>query len=104
MKANDKNTVSVFISDCILDIPENAIDFLGNCQVSIKNTFNEALTNNPDLGVEIIKLDSKFDGLWFCGKNSARLSDVKRPYYIWVIGSQIYLAELNRDCRLIQRN
>lgn len=96
VKANDKNTVSVFISDCILDIPENAIDFLGNCQVSIKNTFNEALTNNPDLGVEIIKLDSKFDGLWFCGKNSARLSDVKRPYYIWVIGSQIYLAELNK--------
>lgn len=41
LKANSKQTVSVFISDCILDIPQNAIDFLGNCQISIKNTFNE---------------------------------------------------------------
>ena len=96
VKANGKHTVSVFVSDCILDIPENAIDFLGNCQVSIKNTFNEALAENPDLGVEIIKLDSKFDGFWYCGHNSEHLTNVKRPYYIWVIGAQTYLAEFNK--------
>ena len=96
VKANDKNTVSVFISDCILDIPDSAVDFWGNCQVSIKNTFNEALTNNPDLGVEIIKLDSKFDGFWYCGHNRELLKDAKRPYYIWIIGSQKYLAEFNK--------
>lgn len=95
VKANDKHTVSVFVSDCILDIPQNAIDFLGNCQVSIKNTFNEALATNPNLGVEIIKLDSKFDGYWYCGNNREHLTDVKRPYYIWVIGDQRYLAEFN---------
>ena len=85
ISANSKQTVSVFVSDCILDIPENATDFFGNCQVSIKNTFNEALSSNPDLGVEIIKLESKFDGYWYCGHNSTYLTDVKRPYYIWVI-------------------
>lgn len=69
VKANGKQTVSVFISDCILDVSQNAIDFLGNCQVSIKNIFNKALTTNPNLGVEIIKLDSKFDGYWYCGHN-----------------------------------
>ena len=96
IRANGKQTVSVFVSDCILDIPENAIDFFGNCQVSIKNTFNEALSANPDLGVEIIKLDSKFDGYWYCGHNRELLKDAKRPYYIWIIGSQKYLAEFNK--------
>lgn len=96
VKANDKHTVSVFISDCILDIPQNAIHHLGNCQISIKNTFNEALIDNPDLGVEIIKLDSKFTGFWYCGHNKEYLTDVKRPYYIWIIGSQRYLAEFNK--------
>ena len=96
IRANGKQTVSVFVSDCMLDIPENAIDFFGNCQVSIKNTFNEALSANPDLGVEIIKLDSKFDGYWYCGHNRELLKDAKRPYYIWIIGSQKYLAEFNK--------
>lgn len=96
VKANGKQTVSVFISDCILDIPQNAIDFLGNYQISIKNTFNEALAENPELGVEIIKLDSQFNGFWFCGHNRDFLKDVKRPYYIWVIGNQRYLAEFNQ--------
>lgn len=96
IRANGKQTVSVFVSDCILDIPGNAIDFFGNCQVSIKNTFNEALSANPGLGVEIIKLESKFEGYWFCGHNRELLKDVKRPYYIWVIGDQRYLADFNK--------
>lgn len=97
IKANGKQCVSVFVSDCILDIPENAIDSFGNCQVSIKNTFNEALSANPGLGVEIIKLESKFEGYyWYCGHNRELLKDVKRPYYIWVIGDQRYLADFNK--------
>ena len=95
IKFNGPKTVSVFVSDCILDIPQNAIDFLGNCQVSIKNTFNEALSANPYLGVEIIKLESKYDGYWYCGHNRELLSNVKRPYYIWVIGDFRYLAKFN---------
>ena len=96
IRANGKQSVSVFVSDCILDIPEKATDFFGNCQVSIKNTFNEALSVNPDLGVEIIKLESKFEGYWYCGHNRELLKDVKRPYYIWVIGDQRYLADFNK--------
>lgn len=96
VKANTAQTVSVFVSDCILDIPENALDFFGTCQVSVKNTFNEALAANPRLGVEIIKLDSKFEGWWYCGSNREYLKDVRRPYYIWLIGDQRYLAEMNQ--------
>jgi hypothetical protein len=85
----------VFVSDCILDIPQSATDFFGNCQVSIKNTFNEAIAKYPDLGVEIVKLQSKFDGYWYCGKNKQMLNDAKRPYYIWIIGDKNILAMLN---------
>ena len=95
MNRHEANTVSVFVSDCILDIPESATDFFGNCQVSVKNTFNEAIAKCPDLGVEIVKLQSKFDGYWYCGKNKQKLDGVKRPYYIWVIGDKNILAMLN---------
>lgn len=97
VKEQNCNTVSIFVSDCILDIPQNAIDYLGNCQVAIKNTFNEAISANPRLGVEILKLDSKFEGFWYCGLNKEYLKDVKRPYYIWIIGDQRYLAKLNKN-------
>lgn len=96
-KLHHSNTVSIFISDCILDIRQDAKDFFGNCQVSIKNTFNDALTNNPTLGVQIVKLESTFEGYWYCGKNSKRLSKVKRPYYIWIIGDKDILAYINKN-------
>ncbi|MBR1793459.1 MAG: hypothetical protein IJ764_07475 [Bacteroidales bacterium] len=96
VRNNGKQTVSVFVSDCILDITKNAKDDLGNCQISIRETFTDALLENPNLGVEIIKLDSKFEGKWFCGQNKEFLTGVKRPYYIWIIGDQKYLAEFNQ--------
>lgn len=97
VQRENNKIVSIFVSDCILDIPKDAINFLGRCQVSLKNTFNDAIAANPYLGVQIIKLESKFDGFWFCGKNKKHLSNVKRPYYIWVIGDQRYLAKFNKE-------
>lgn len=97
MGAHESKTVSVLISDCILDIPQSATDYFGLCQVHIKNVFNNALSKNPYLGVEIIQLESKFEGSWFCGKNSKQLSGIKRPYYIWLIGDQRILAKLNKS-------
>ena len=96
LAAQNANTVSVFVSDCILDIPEDATNYFGNCQVSIKNTFNEALSKNPNLGVQIMKLKSKFNGFWYCGKNKEYLSNEIRPYYIWVIGDKNVLSEINK--------
>lgn len=96
MSCHSTNTVSVFVSDCILDIPQSATDFFGNCQVSIKNTFTEAIIMCPNLGVQITKLQSKFDGYWFCGNNKKQLTNIKRPYYIWVIGDKSILSTLNK--------
>lgn len=97
LQKQKKNTLTVFVSDCILDIPKNALNFFGNCQVSVKNSFMQALDKSPDLGVQIIKLQSKFNGYWYCGKNKELLTNVKRPYYIWVIGDKHLLAKMNKD-------
>ena len=96
LRTHKTNVVSVFVSDCILDIPENAIDFFGNCEVSIKNSFNEALKKDKDLGVQILRMQSKFNGYWYCGANKDFLKNVKRPYYIWVIGNKKVLADFNK--------
>lgn len=100
MEAHENKTVSVLISDCILDISQSATDYFGNCQVHIKNVFNNALSKDPYLGVEIIQLESKFEGFWYCGKNRKKLSDIKRPYYIWLIGDQRLLAKLNKSVKV----
>lgn len=97
LKAHQSNTITVFVSDCILDIPQKATDFFGNCQISIKNTFNTALQQFPTLGVQIVKMMSTFDGYWYCGQNRENLSQVKRPYYIWIIGEKNILEKLNKD-------
>lgn len=97
LERHRKNTLTIFVSDCILDIPENALDFFGNCQVAIKNSFIRALEKNPNLGVQIIKLQSKFNGYWYCGKNKELLTNVKRPYYIWMIGDKHLLAKMNKE-------
>ena len=91
-----QNTITIFISDCILDIPQNAQHFFGNCQISMKNSFNDAIRKNKNLGVEIAKMESTFDGFWYCGSNSEKLFGVKRPYYIWVIGDNSILANINK--------
>lgn len=49
-------SVSIFISDCILDLPvSNSQKILSRCQISIKNAINEGRNRIPNLGVEIIK-------------------------------------------------
>lgn len=97
LSAQENNTVTVFVSDCILDLPGgDPTAFFGRCTVSMKSDFNDALSANPNLGVEVLKMESKFDGMWYCGNERAKLSGVKRPYYIWVIGDRCILAQLNK--------
>ena len=57
----------------------------------------QVIQKYPNLGVQIIKLQSKFEGNWYCGKNKEILKGVKRPYYIWIIGDKHILARMNRE-------
>lgn len=91
------NDISIFISDCILDVPHgNAKDYLVNRQIDIRNTLVKKLQNSPDFGVEVFRLESRFIGTYYYYKGSEKLKDVKRPYFMWVFGDKHVLAQLNR--------
>lgn len=90
-------TVCIFVSDCILDLPaKNAQKFLTNCEIRIKDEVVNAQKRVPDLGVEILKLSSDFNGKYFYPNGTVEvLKDVKRPYYMWIFGNKNYLSKLN---------
>ena len=92
-------SVSIFISDCILDLPvSNSQKFLTTCQISIKNAINEGRNKIPNLGIEIIKMMSDFNGNYYYPNGGIeKLKDVKRPYYIWIFGDSNMLAKLNSN-------
>ena len=94
----DYRTVSVFVSDCILDVPQgDAKDFLVNNQIDIRNALVKKLEKDKDMGVEIFRMESKFSGTYYYAKGNERLTDVKRPYYLWVVGNKKLLAYLNAN-------
>ena len=62
----DKNTVSVFVSDCILDVPQgDARDYFVNRQIDLKNAFLKKVVHDKNFGVEIIQLESRFSGKYY---------------------------------------
>lgn len=95
-EVND-TTVCIFISDCILDLPaKDAQKFLINCEIHIKDEVINAQKRVPDLGVEILRLSSDFNGKYFYPNGTIEmLKDVKRPYYMWIFGNKDYLSKLN---------
>ncbi|MDE6026949.1 MAG: hypothetical protein K2G23_02625 [Muribaculaceae bacterium] len=105
----NENTVCMFVSDCILDLPsKDAQKFLTNREISIKDDVINAMKRIPDLGVEILKLTSNFDGKYFYPNGAVeQLSNVERPYYIWIFGNKYQIAMLNKKVpleRLVKYN
>lgn len=97
LDAVNDSTVCIFVSDCILDLPvADSQKFLNNCRISVKNAVNQCRQRVPDLAVEIIQLKSNFTGMYYYPSNkSEKLTDVERPYYIWIFGRASNLAKIN---------
>ena len=94
------NSVSLFISDCILDVPQgDAVNFFGVKQTNITRTFAKALRKNTNLGVEIIRLTSSYQGMYYYSKGCEPI-DAKRPYYLWIIGDKRLVGKLNKKVAL----
>jgi hypothetical protein len=97
----DKNSVCMFISDCILDLPSgDATNYLNNCKISIKDAINKRRDKVKDLGVVIVKMMSNFDGKYYYPSRGDTpikgdtLIKGDRPYYIWMFGDKKYLASI----------
>jgi len=93
--------VAVFVSDCILDVPEgNAQDFFVNRQIDIRNAILKQRKKDPEFAVEIICMESKFEGNYYGSDGTTKLEGEKRPYYMWLMGSRSALALLNSKVTL----
>lgn len=104
LKTVNDSTVSIFISDCILDLPaKDAQKFLTSCEIEIKDEIINARKRIPNLGVEILMLSSDFEGKYYYPNGAVEaLSGVKRPYYMWIFGDKNNLAKLNSNVPLSQ--
>lgn len=98
LNQTDDNTISIFVSDCILDVPNgDATDFFENRSIDIRNAFTKHLNKHTGLGVEIFRLESTFKGWYYYSKGKEFIDNVKRPYYMLVIGNKNILAYVNKQ-------
>ena len=63
LKEQQKNTVSVFVSDCILDLPKGAAkNYFINNQIAIEAIVSKKLKKQKDLTFVVFRLMSRFYG------------------------------------------
>lgn len=102
MQTSD-STICIFISDCILDLPgTDASKFLNNCKISIKESVTNAKNRVHNLGIEILKMESDFNGNYYYQNGCVeKICGLTRPYYIWIIGDSKVLASINKETPIL---
>lgn len=93
----DQNTVSVFVSDCILAVPYGQAEkYFSIAKDNIKQVFRNAIKKQKNLGVKILCLNSHFDGKYYQYGSVPQQINCQRPYYIWIIGPQNLVGEIDK--------
>lgn len=92
----EENSVSVLVTDAILDLPAGASAFFYTKQTQIKSLFENYLRMNPNFAVEIYRMSSRFNGKFYYTGGSVVLNDQPRPYYMFVLGNKQTLSSANR--------
>ena len=94
----DENTVAVYISDCILDIPNHAApNYLNITRTDIHSAFGDKIAKMPNLSVCIYQLTSTFNGTFFFPKGGSTSYQGKLPYYMLVMGTSQNLANIRKN-------
>lgn len=91
----EENSVSILVTDAILDLPSGATEFFRTKQTQIKSIFENYLKNNPNFAIEIFRMSSRFNGKYYYTGGSVSLSDQQRPYYMFVLGDKQALSAAN---------
>lgn len=93
IKSTNDSTVSVFVSDCILDVSNNPTDYFTDRQIDVTNAVRRFIKNRNN-SVEIVQLKSRFKGNYYDLDGVQKLDDF-RPYYIWIFGRNELLNQMN---------
>jgi len=91
----EENSVSILVTDAILDLPSGATAFFRTKQTQIKSLFENYLKNNPNFAIEIFRMSSRFNGKYYYTGGSVALTDQQRPYYMFVLGDKQALSAAN---------
>jgi len=95
LRASGEGVVSIFVSDCILDIPDgDASLFFNRCQIDIRNIVADQTARQKGFSVAVVQLVSAFTGSYYYHGSSERLDGAKRPWYMVIMGGQHELAGL----------
>ena len=92
------NTIGIYISDCILDIPNHAApDFLNITRTDIHTHFTDKCKKVKDFAVCVYQLESTFKGNYYFPKGGSKAYEGKRPYYMIIVGQRSQLADLRSN-------
>lgn len=93
-----RNSVALFVSDCILDVPQgDATNYFVNRRIQIESVVARKLRTDKDFSVEVLRLESRFNGYYYDLDGKTRLNVKSRPYYMIVMGNRDVLRQLNRS-------
>lgn len=95
----DNNTISIFISDCIISPGTNKDTeaYARGQMTDVRDAIVGYINQYQDLACLVYQFDSGFKGRYFDFQNRAHQVDMQRPFYIWVFGHTYNLARLKLD-------
>lgn len=97
MEATDNNTISIFISDCIIS-PGRSNDpatYARGQMTDVRDAIVGYINKYQDLACLVYQFDSNFRGTYYDYLNTPhRNIDMQRPFYIWVFGHTLHVASL----------
>ena len=92
----DNNTISIFISDCIISPGSNKDTgaYARGQMTDVRDAIVGYTNQYQDLACLVYQFDSGFNGRYFDYENKARNVNMQRPFYIWVFGHTAPVAML----------
>ena len=91
----NRNTISILVSDCIYSV-DGLANSLNVCKTGTKDAFLTKSKGGFNISSAIVKLNSKFNGVYYDKNNGkTNLNNETRPYYMVLIGSDLALNDIS---------
>lgn len=95
LNKTSKNTISILVSDCIYSVNGKADD-LSLQKTGTKDAFLTKSKGGFNISTAIVKLNSKFNGIYYDMNNEKhKLNNEMRPYYMVLMGSDLALNDIS---------
>lgn len=99
LEKTDNNTISIFISDCIISPGSNSntAAYANGQMTDVRNAIIGYINQYQDLACLVYQFDSGFNGRYFDFQNKPHKVNMQRPFYIWVFGHTYNIAKLKLE-------